>query len=109
MAEKFMKVALTDSVRRGEAQYFEKSRSVPIAAERDALTADEIQFIQSRDSFYLATVNESGWPYVQHRGGPRGFLRVTSPGTLAFADYKGNRQLLTIGNLTVNDRVTLFL
>jgi predicted pyridoxine 5'-phosphate oxidase superfamily flavin-nucleotide-binding protein len=109
MADKFMEIALTDSVRAAQARYFGKSRSVPVAAERDALTTGEIQFIQSRDSFYLATVSESGWPYVQHRGGPRGFLRVASPSTLAFADYKGNRQMLSIGNLSVNDRVTLFL
>ena len=57
----------------------------------------------------MATVSETGWPYVQHRGGKPGFLRVTSPSTLAFADYKGNRQLLSTGNLAVNDRVTLFL
>jgi predicted pyridoxine 5'-phosphate oxidase superfamily flavin-nucleotide-binding protein len=57
----------------------------------------------------MATVSENGWPYVQHRGGARGFLRVVSPARLAFADYKGNRQLLSTGNLAVNDRVTLFL
>jgi uncharacterized protein len=56
----------------------------------------------------MATVSETGWPYVQHRGGRPGFLRVLSPTALAFADYKGNRQLLSTGNLTVNDRVTLF-
>jgi predicted pyridoxine 5'-phosphate oxidase superfamily flavin-nucleotide-binding protein len=66
-------------------------------------------FIQSRDSFYIATVSETGWPYVQHRGGKPGFLRVINPTSLAFADYKGNRQLLSTGNLAVTDRVTLFL
>jgi predicted pyridoxine 5'-phosphate oxidase superfamily flavin-nucleotide-binding protein len=57
----------------------------------------------------MATVSETGWPYVQHRGGKPGFLRVINPTSLAFADYKGNRQLLTTGNLAVTDRVTLFL
>src|SRR6185437_8900846 len=57
----------------------------------------------------LGTVSETGWPYIQHRGGPRGFLRVVNETTLAFADYKGNRQLLTTGNIFVNDRVALFL
>jgi len=66
-------------------------------------------FIQSRDSFYMATVSETGWLYVQHRGGKPGFLRVINPTSLAFADYKGNRQLLSTGNLAVTDRVTLFL
>ena len=74
-----------------------------------ALTDDEVRFIQSRDSFYMATVNESGWPYLQHRGGKPGFLRVVSPTSLAFADYKGNRQTLSTGNVAVNDRVCLFL
>jgi uncharacterized protein len=76
---------------------------------RDPLGGDEATFIAARDSFYLATVSENGWPYVQHRGGARGFLRVLSPTLLAFADYCGNRQLLTTGNLATNDRVTLFL
>ena len=56
-----------------------------------------------------ATITESGWPYIQHRGGPQGFLRVISPTQLAFADYKGNRQMLSTGNLAANDRVALFL
>jgi predicted pyridoxine 5'-phosphate oxidase superfamily flavin-nucleotide-binding protein len=57
----------------------------------------------------MATVSESGWPYIQHRGGQPGFLRVLGPATLAFADYKGNRQLLTVGNLAASDKVALFL
>ena len=86
-----------------------KSQRVEGAPERDALTEDETGFIQSRDSFYMATVSETGWPYVQHRGGKPGFLRVINPTSLAFADYKGNRQLLSTGNLAATDRVTLFL
>jgi predicted pyridoxine 5'-phosphate oxidase superfamily flavin-nucleotide-binding protein len=73
------------------------------------LTPEEIEFISLRDSFYMATVTEDGWPYVQHRGGRPGFLRVLSPSRLAFADYKGNRQMLSTGNLGANDRVALFL
>jgi hypothetical protein len=92
-----------------QRKYFGRAQNVPPPSERDALTGDEAQFIQSRDSFYLATVSEAGWPYMQHRGGPPGFLRVLSPRQLAFADYKGNRQLLSTGNLTGNDRVCLFL
>ena len=68
-----------------------------------------MSFIEERDSFYLATVSESGWPYIQHRGGAAGFLHVVGPRTLAFADYKGNRQLLSTGNLAKCDRVALFL
>ena len=62
-----------------------------------------------RDSFYMATTNSDGWPYIQHRGGPAGFLRVLGPHQLGFADFKGNRQMLTTGNLDGNDRVALFL
>ena len=62
-----------------------------------------------RDSFYMATTNSDGWPYLQHRGDPAGFLRVLGPHQLGFADFKGNRQMLTTGNLDGNDRVALFL
>jgi hypothetical protein len=73
------------------------------------LTPEEIEFISRRDSFYMASVTENGWPYIQHRGGTPGFLRVLSPSQLAFADYKGNRQMLSTGNLAANARVALFL
>jgi uncharacterized protein len=109
MADKFHEILFTDSVRKAQAHYYGKSQRVEGAPERDALTGDETAFIQSRDSFYMATVSETGWPYVQHRGGKPGFLRVINPTSLAFADYKGNRQLLSTGNLAVTDRVTLFL
>lgn len=79
------------------------------ADERDPLGTDESAFIAARDSFYMATVTENGWPYVQHRGGPRGFLHVLDSTTLGFADYRGNHQLVSVGSLGVNDRVALFL
>jgi predicted pyridoxine 5'-phosphate oxidase superfamily flavin-nucleotide-binding protein len=109
MAGKFLELAFTPNVIAAQQKYFARSQSLPPQPERDALTNDEAQFIQSRDSFYMATVSESGWPYMQHRGGKAGFLRVISPTQLAFADYKGNRQMLSTGNLTANDRVCLFL
>lgn len=109
MATKFLQLAITDSVRKAQEHYFGNSQCITDAPERDALTDDETQFIQSRDSFYMATVTETGWPYMQHRGGAPGFLRVVSPTQFAFADYKGNRQMLSTGNLAVNDRVCLFL
>ena len=109
MADRFHEIVFTDSVRKAQAHYYGKSQRIERAPERDALTEDETAFIQSRDSFYMATVSETGWPYVQHRGGKPRFLRVTSPTSLGFADYKGNRQLLSTGNLAVTDRVTLFL
>jgi uncharacterized protein len=109
MAAKFHELAFTDSVRKAQAQYYGQPRPVRPVAESDTLTPDEIDFIQARDSFYMATVSETGWPYLQHRGGQMGFLRVISPTRLAFADYKGNRQLISTGNLAVTDRVMLFL
>ncbi len=110
MADNFLKLTVTDSVRREQEHYFGASleQGSP-SPEPDALTDDETAFIQSRDSFYLATINENGWPYIQHRGGRPGFLRVLDPHTLAFADYRGNRQMLSTGNLAVNDRIALFL
>ena len=73
----------------------------------DRFTQNEAAFIGERDSFYLASVSESGWPYVQHRGGPPGFLRVLDETTLGFADYRGNRQYISLGNVAANDRVAL--
>src|SRR5580698_6108041 len=71
------------------------------------LTDRETAFIAARDSFYMATVSEAGWPYVQHRGGPAGFLKVLDDTTLAFADFRGNRQYISLGNAQANDRVAL--
>jgi uncharacterized protein len=75
----------------------------------DRLTPAEAAFIAERDSFYMATVSESGWPYVQHRGGPPGFIRLLDEKTLAIPDFRGNRQYISTGNLTTNDRAALFL
>ena len=75
----------------------------------DRFTPNETAFIAARDSFYMATVSESGWPYVQHRGGPRGFLKVVDEKTMAFADYRGNRQYISVGNLDANGRAALIL
>jgi len=69
----------------------------------------EAAFISMRDSFYMATVSEDGWPYIQHRGGPRGFLKVLSDTKIGFADYRGNRQYVSVGNLKSEQRVSLFL
>lgn len=73
------------------------------------LSEREAAFISMRDSFYMATVSEDGWPYIQHRGGPRGFLKMLSETQLGFADYRGNRQYVSVGNLQTEQRVSLFL
>jgi len=79
-------------------------------AEPDAgLGPQESEFIAAADSFYLATVSETGWPYVQHRGGPRGFIRVLSPTRIGFADFRGNQQFVSAGNAATDDRVSLIV
>jgi uncharacterized protein len=111
MSYGFLDIALTPSVRAAQAamgsdhvwQDFKGHRSF------DRFTENEARFIGERDSFYMASVSESGWPYVQHRGGPRGFLKVLDETTLAFADYRGNRQYISVGNLAGNNRAALIL
>lgn len=109
MATKYLELVLTDAVCRAQTLYYGRAGKVAGAPERDLLGQAEAEFIAMRDSFYLGSISESGWPYIQHRGGPSGFLRMMDGSTLVFADYKGNRQLLSTGNLSVNDRVALFL
>jgi Predicted flavin-nucleotide-binding protein structurally related to pyridoxine 5''-phosphate oxidase len=120
MSENFQKLVTTPAVTRAQIHYFGRARipsSPGSSAENglsqpephDLLTPEEIEFISRRDSFYMASITENGWPYVQHRGGNPGFLRVLTPSQLAFADYKGNRQMLSTGNLSANNRVVLFL
>jgi uncharacterized protein len=75
----------------------------------DRFTSAEAAFIAERDSLYMATVSESGWPYVQHRGGPPGFIRVLDDRTLAIPDFRGNRQYISTGNLATDDRAALIL
>jgi predicted pyridoxine 5'-phosphate oxidase superfamily flavin-nucleotide-binding protein len=114
MPHAFADIAFTPSVkaaqqrdgsRAGYARSFEGHAEVV----NDRLGEAEADFIAAQRSFYMATVSETGWPYLQHRGGPRGFLKVLDDRTLAFADYAGNRQLVSVGNLAVNDRVALIL
>ena len=109
MAGRYLETYLTPKVIAAQQQYFGRSQSIPPQPEHDPLTDEEQLFIEARDSFYMATISENGWPYMQHRGGAPGFLRVVGPTQLAFADYTGNRQMLSTGNLAANDRVALFL
>jgi predicted pyridoxine 5'-phosphate oxidase superfamily flavin-nucleotide-binding protein len=76
---------------------------------QDGIGPSEIQFLAECDSFYMASVGATGWPYVQHRGGPKGFLKVIDEHTVAFADFRGNKQFISIGNLMTDDRVALIL
>ena len=85
------------------------ARMETTAGKRDMLMDREFDFIAERDSFYMASVSEDGWPYVQHRGGPAGFLRRIDGNRIGFADYRGNMQYLSVANLAADDRVALFL
>ncbi|WP_299879991.1 pyridoxamine 5'-phosphate oxidase family protein [uncultured Cocleimonas sp.] len=76
---------------------------------KDSLDESDASFISARESFYIASVSSTGWPYVQHRGGPKGFLKVIGDNLLGFADYSGNRQFITMGHAANNDKVALFL
>jgi predicted pyridoxine 5'-phosphate oxidase superfamily flavin-nucleotide-binding protein len=109
VANQFIQTVSTPAVLAAQKHYYGRSAVSRPAPAHDPLTDDERAFIAERDSFYLGTISESGWPYIQHRGGPKGFLRPLDPRTLAFADFGGNRQLLSTGNLATNDRVALFL
>lgn len=111
MGNKFAEIAFTNSVRAvQEAQGSRRAYARMAEGEdvNDVLGDDEMAFIGARDSFYMATVGETGWPYLQHRGGPIGFVRVLDPHTLGFADFRGNRQYVTVGNLRTDDRAALF-
>ncbi len=107
----FLDIAVTPSVQAAQAQNGAAHLWTDFKGDRafDRFTENEVAFLAERDSFYMATVSETGWPYVQHRGGPRGFLRVIDDKTLAFADFAGNRQYISLGNLSGDKRVSLIL
>jgi uncharacterized protein len=112
MGNKYGEIAFTDSVKAvqnqmGSRAAYARRENGPVF--NDRLGPDERTFITSCDSFFIASVSETGWPYVQFRGGPRGFLRVLDNRTLAYADFSGNHQYITTGNVSRNDRVSLFL
>ncbi len=112
MGRHFAQIAFTPRVQEEQTRIGSRAGYARMAVEgRDdsALTEAEAGFLAARDSFYIASVSETGWPYVQHRGGPAGFLRVLDPRTIGFADFGGNRQHISVGNLAGDDRVSLFL
>jgi predicted pyridoxine 5'-phosphate oxidase superfamily flavin-nucleotide-binding protein len=111
MAHAYAEIAFTDAVK--AEQVARGSRAAYARRDggettNDRLGQQEAAFIAARDSFYMATVSETGWPYIQHRGGAPGFARVTSGATIEFPDYAGNRQYISVGNLAGIDRVSLF-
>lgn len=112
MPNAFASISFTESVKATQSLYGsrERNRSFELSEDpRNELGAFETEFIEARDSFYQATVSENGWPYVQHRGGPVGFLKVLDSRTIGYADFRGNKQYLSVGNLNANPRVSLIL
>ncbi len=112
MAHRFAEIAFTPSVKKAQQEMGSRATYARMEGGTEAvnhrLGAPEAAFIATRDSFYLATVGETGWPYIQHRGGPAGFVRVLDDATIGFADFRGNRQYVSVGNLMTEDRVSLF-
>jgi predicted pyridoxine 5'-phosphate oxidase superfamily flavin-nucleotide-binding protein len=112
MPHKFAQIAFTPTVRQLQTEHNSRSAYARMDEREDfnsELSEREIAFIQQRDSFYMASVSETGWPYVQHRGGPKGFLKSLGSNTLGFSDFRGNKQYISTGNFRNNDRVSLFL
>ena len=112
MSHRFADLAFTPTVKNVQQQMgsraaYARNEDVPEPFNH-RLTETETGFIAARDSLYMASVGETGWPYIQHRGGPVGFVRVLDPQTIGFADFRGNRQYISVGNLLTNDRVSLF-
>lgn len=112
MSHRFADIAFTPTVKmvqeqQGSRGAYTRMEGFPEAMNH-ALTEAEAGFIAARNSFYMASVGETGWPYVQHRGGPTGFVRVLDKHTIGFADFRGNRQYVSVGNLMTDSRVSLF-
>jgi predicted pyridoxine 5'-phosphate oxidase superfamily flavin-nucleotide-binding protein len=111
MARRYTQIAFTPAVKAVQEQQGSRKSYARLEQDEarppDPLGEDEAEFIAARDSFYMATVSETGWPYLQHRGGPPGFVRVVDEHTIAFPDFRGNRQYISLGNLAGDDRVAL--
>jgi uncharacterized protein len=112
MARNFGSLAFTPVIKALQERYGSRrqyARLEESGSDADRLGPEEVAFIAERDSFYMASVGSTGWPYIQHRGGPQGFLKVIAEATIAFADFSGNKQYISVGNLTTDDRVALIL
>jgi uncharacterized protein len=111
MGRRFQELAFTPLVKKHQQEHDSRhqyQRMEQSGSLGNALGPAEQEFIRRRDSFYMASVSETGWPYVQHRGGPKGFVRVINPGLIGFADLRGNKQYVSLGNLEHDPRIALF-
>ena len=104
-------VAFTEAVKTWQTKFGSRHAYAQMEkrGQTEGLTPAEIEFVAERDSFYLASVGENGFPYIQHRGGPKGFLKALDKDTLACFDFTGNKQYITVGNLTTHKNVSLIL
>src|SRR5579871_3472785 len=112
MARNFGSLVFTPLVKELQEKYGSRrqyARSESSTSQPDRLGPDETVYIEEWNSFYMATIGSTGWPYVQHRGGPKGFLKVIDTSTIAFADFRGNRQYVSTGNIGTDDRVALIM
>lgn len=112
MSRAFSTITFTPAVRAAQEQYGSRQRNILFEEdpqERNEITEREQAFIPDIDTFFMSSVGANGWPYVQHRGGPKGFLKILDEHTLGFADYTGNRQYISAGNLMHDDRVMLIV
>ena len=111
MAHRFGSLLFTPVIKALQERHGSRRQYARLEGEGDSgdLGPDESGFIAERDSFYMASIGETGWPYVQHRGGPKGFLKVIDKSTIAFADFRGNKQYISTGNLMKDDRVALIM
>ncbi len=112
MPHHFAEIAFTPTVKKIQEEMGSRNSYARMEESTESrnhrLSEAEAGFIAARNSMYMATVSEEGWPYIQHRGGPTGFVRVIDEATLGFADFRGNRQYISVGNLMTDDRVSLF-
>ncbi|MEP5341728.1 MAG: pyridoxamine 5'-phosphate oxidase family protein [Algibacter sp.] len=111
MAKNFAEIAFTDAVKKLQSKHgsrngYERMEKFNII---DGLTRSEIDFIANQDSFYMATTGTNNYPYIQHRGGPKGFLKVLDSKRLGFIDFSGNKQYVSVGNMETNNKVSLFI
>jgi predicted pyridoxine 5'-phosphate oxidase superfamily flavin-nucleotide-binding protein len=112
MTKSFGSLVFTPAVKALQERYGSRKQYASLERQSDTparLGPEEREYLAERDTFYIASIGATGWPYVQHRGGPKGFLKVIDDRTIAFADFRGNKQYISTGNLTTNDRVALIL
>lgn len=111
MAKNFASLAFSDEVKLLQEKYGSRKGYERIERQSivDGLTEYEVDFIHKRDSFYMASIGENGFPYIQHRGGPKGFIKVIDANTIGFLDFSGNKQFITVGNLATHNNVSLFM